>query len=65
MKNNRNSFLNATVGILKLPSVAFFLFKSVRKQKRFIKAHLLPDLNTFKDNNDGSLREADFKKITN
>ncbi len=57
--------MNATVGILKLPSVAFFLFKSVRKQKRFIKAHLLPDLKTFKDNNDGSLKEADFKKITN
>ncbi len=56
--------MNATVGILKLPSVAFFLFESVRKQKRFIKAHLLPDFKTFQNNNDGSLKEADFNKIT-
>ncbi|TVZ25405.1 hypothetical protein JM83_0317 [Gillisia sp. Hel_I_86] len=65
MKDNRNSFLNASVGILKLPSVAFFLFQNVRVQKKFIKIHLLPDLKEFQDKNDGSLKETDFKKITN
>jgi len=64
MKNNRNSFTNATVGVLKLPSVAFFLFKNVRTQKKFLRKNLLPDLDNFRINNDGSLTNADFKKIT-
>ena len=63
MKNNRNSFINATVGVLKLPSVAFFLFQNFRAQKKFLRNNLLPDLDEFRDNNDASLTNADFKKI--
>ncbi|WP_026839288.1 hypothetical protein [Gillisia sp. JM1] len=65
MKNNRNLFLNATVGILKLPSVAFFFYKNAKKQKRFIEQNLLPLLSSFEEINDGSISKADLKKITN
>lgn len=65
MKNNPNSFLNATVGVLKLPSVAFFFYKNATKQKRFIKNNLLPILNSLEKTNDGSISKADLKKITN
>lgn len=64
MKNRINSFLNATEGIFTLPSVAFFLFQNLRKQKRFIKTQILPELQYFEENNDGSLKKEDFKKIT-
>jgi hypothetical protein len=64
MKNNRNSFLNATVGFLKLPSVAFYLFVSVREQKSFIKNSILPEIEPFLKNPDGSINLADIKKIT-
>ncbi|RKS53812.1 hypothetical protein BC962_2071 [Gillisia mitskevichiae] len=64
MKNNINSFLNATVGVLKLPSVAFFLFQNVREQKKFLNKHVLPELQSFKANNDGSLKKEDFNKFS-
>ena len=64
MKNNRNSFINATVGVLKLPSVAFFLFQNVREQKKYLNKHVLPELQSFQNTNDGSLKEEDFNKFT-
>lgn len=65
MKTKKYSSLNATKGILKLPSVAFFLFQNIAIQKKFIKNQLLPELIFFEENNDGSLKKEDFKKITN
>src|SRR5690606_361819 len=41
-----------------------FLLKSVRDQKRFLKIELEPELLPFRRENDGSLTEAHFKKIT-
>ncbi len=65
MKNKSNSFLNATLGVLKLPSVAFFFYKNAKRQKSFIKKNLSPILNSIKETNDGSISKADLKKITN
>jgi hypothetical protein len=65
MKNKLNSFLSVTTGILKLPVVIGLLSQNVREQKKYIQKHLLPDLDYFQKNNDDSLKEADFKKITN
>ena len=65
MKNKFNTILYATTGRLKLPVVAFFLYRNVREQKKYIQKHLLPDLDNFQGNNDGSLNTADFEKITN
>tara|TARA_R100000935_G_C2819798_1_gene159173 strand:+ start:109 stop:1140 length:1032 start_codon:yes stop_codon:yes gene_type:complete len=64
MRNNSRSFINATIGILKLPSVAFFFYKNAKKQKSFIKKNLSPILNSSIETNDGSLSKADLKKIT-
>jgi len=65
MKNKINSIYNATVGILNFPSVAFFLYKNVKKQKQFIKKNILPILNSFENSNDGSISKIDIKKVTN
>lgn len=65
MKNKPNSFLNATLGVLKLPSVAFFFYKNAKRQKSFIKINLSPILNSIKETNDGSISKADLEKITN
>jgi len=65
MKNKIDSIFSATVGIVKLPSVAFFLFRNISNQKSFIKQNLLPIFNSFEESNDGSISKADLKKITN
>ncbi len=64
MKNKFNALINATTGILKLPAVAFFLYKNVRTQKKFIQNQLVGELKPFRLTNDGSISKEDFKKIT-
>lgn len=46
-----------------LPWVYFFLLKNVNRQKKFIRNSLEEELNFFRNNKDGSLSAADFKKI--
>lgn len=58
------SHLSATIGVLELPVVAFFLFQNVRAQKKYIRKILIPELLPFQKKNDGSLRKEDFRKIT-
>ena len=64
MKNKLNALIKATAGIIKLPAVAFFLFKNVRTQKKFIKKHLVAELKPFRTAKDSSLSKADIRKIT-
>jgi len=44
--------------------VYFFLLNNVSRQKKFIRNYLEEELKSFKNDNDGSLSAADFKKIT-
>tara|TARA_R100001369_G_scaffold36196_2_gene61562 strand:+ start:10541 stop:11569 length:1029 start_codon:yes stop_codon:yes gene_type:complete len=64
MKIKFKALINATSGILQLPAVAFFLFKNVRTQKKFIKKHLVGELKPFRVTSDNSLSKEDFIKIT-
>ena len=48
-----------------LPGISLFLVNSVSRQRKFLKHHLEPDIKRFKENNDGSLKPADFKKFIN
>jgi len=64
MKNKLNAVIKATAGIIKLPAVAFFLFKNVLTQKRFVKKYLVTELKPFKTTKDPSLSKADIRKIT-
>ena len=42
----------------------FKLYNDVKRQRSFIKKHLVPELELVRNNNDGTLDEEDFKKIT-
>ncbi len=64
MKNKPALILSYPRGILKLPAVAFFLYKSVQQQKNYIKQHVLPEFQPFLKNTDGSISSDDIKKIT-
>ena len=64
MKNKFKGLIKATAGIIKLPAVAFFLFKNVRTQKKFVQKHLVAELKPFKSTTDSSLSKADIRKIT-
>jgi len=46
-----------------LPSAYHSLFRDVKRQKRFLKAVIEPEINNAIENNDGSLDEEDFRKI--
>ncbi|MEO7924703.1 MAG: hypothetical protein ABIR30_13560 [Chitinophagaceae bacterium] len=48
----------------KTPGILAALLRYVKKQHRFIREHLQPELDTAKALNDGSLHTTDFKKIT-
>lgn len=64
MLNNRKKKINVIRNLLWLPGIYSFLLKCVIKQKRFLKQELEPELEAFRRENDGSLTEAHFKKIT-
>jgi len=64
MRNNRPGKFIFIRNLLTLPAIYSFLLKSVRDQKRFLKKEMEPYLEPFRRENDGSLTEADFKKIT-
>jgi len=46
-----------------LPSAYHSLFRDVKRQKRFLKAVIEPEIKNAIENNDGSLDEEDFRKI--
>lgn len=50
--------------IFSLPPVYIFLFQKILRQKRFINTHLKKELYPYSIITDGSLKEADLKKIT-
>lgn len=64
MPNKQHGKINFVGNLLWLPGIYFFLLKGVIKQKRFLKRELEPGLEAFRRENDGSLTEAHFKKIT-
>jgi hypothetical protein len=47
------------------PGVLYMIIQNIRTQQRFIKENLTSELIAAKASKDGSLDEADFKKITN
>jgi hypothetical protein len=49
---------------LALPGTIFSVVKQLRTQQSFIKKNIIPLLAKYKENNDGSLTETDFIKIT-
>lgn len=49
--------------ILHIPGLLIKVLKDVWKQKSFIKKHVQPVLDTFKETNDGSIQTTDFTKI--
>lgn len=64
MLNNREGRINYIRNLQWLPGIYLFLLKCVYKQKRFLKKELEPEFEPFRRENDGSLAEAHFKKIT-
>ena len=50
--------------LVKIPSLYLFVLKCYKRQKQFMKETILLDLEDIKKNNDQSLTEKDFKKIT-
>jgi hypothetical protein len=46
------------------PSLLLKIYKQLSLQKKYLQQHILPWLASAKINNDGSLEETDFKKIT-
>lgn len=64
MLNNREEKIKVIRNLLWLPGIYSFLLKRVRKQQGFLKKELEPELEPFRRENEGSLTEAHFKKIT-
>jgi hypothetical protein len=63
---NRNSLsLNKFDRFIRIPFIYFNLFNCVNRQRKFINSNLIIDLDKFRLENDGSLDEQDFNKITN
>ncbi|MBU2652162.1 MAG: hypothetical protein KKA81_14635 [Bacteroidetes bacterium] len=42
-----------------------YLLQDVKRQRKFLHAHVVPVINRYRRDNDGSLDEEDFKKILN
>ena len=51
--------------LIKFPGLAWRVYRNLKVQKNFIKQTLVPDIERSKKENDNSLNESDFKKITN
>src|SRR5688572_18107933 len=49
---------------LSLGSDIFSVVKQLRKQRKFLSRYIIPVLSKARDQNDGTLTESDFKKIT-
>ncbi len=64
MRINQKSKVLFIENLLRLPGIYAFLLKRVLYQKKFLKKELEPELLAFRRKNDGSLTEADFKKLT-
>lgn len=49
---------------IQIPQLIFGIYKKISTQKKYLQQQILPLLNTAKQNNDGTLDDNDFKKIT-
>lgn len=52
------------VNILQVPHLLYTVIRQLKKQRKFIKANVSPDLEAAKNKGDGSLNDHDLKKIT-
>lgn len=50
--------------LIKFPGLLWRVYRNLKVQKHFIKQTLAPDIEKSKKENDNSLNEADFRKIT-
>jgi len=51
--------------LIKFPGLAWRVYRNLKVQKNFINQTLVPDIEKSRKENDNSLNESDFKKITN
>jgi hypothetical protein len=50
--------------LIAVPSLLIKIYKQLSAQKKYLQTYIYPTLDKFKGNSDGTLTEADFKKIT-
>lgn len=55
---------NLLLNIGRLPGIIRRTIRNLNVQKKFLASHIEPELEGYKQNNDGSLRDPDFRKIT-
>lgn len=57
--------INQLRHIWSLPGIIYLLIQTMRTQKKFIQKTIAQDILQAKEQNDGTLTESDFRKITN
>ncbi len=62
--NNKGGRAGTLGKLFSLPLLYIHLQKNLRKQRKFIRKELHPELLPFQNSNDGSITAADIKKIT-